>query len=323
MFMQNSNETSFTFYTAVQDRFTLLCYTGARVREKHKSKWEAITMSTIQNRSATQSQKLMIFVLTMSLYGLATLFTELIPKFQVGLVEFSVEYFLFIPLTLAMLFDPLSAALGAATGELVFSEIMLGQFGGLGELEKFITVTIGVYIAGRMVKDPSNRVMVGVAAITGTAAQLLMGTIVDIAKVQFAVEDFEAVEGLPESVFATEGFAFCNDLLFSGILFCLLPTLYLVPKLYGKIEPLVGMQPRTPDSAVSGISPKAIVVCVIGFVCAVVAELAATAGMSLIDWETEWAESGTALAAGMLVAAVLAVAVLLVMKKNGKAGAVG
>lgn len=323
MFMQNSNETSFTFYTAVQDRFTLLCYTGARVREKHKSKWEAITMSIIQNRSATQSQKLMIFVLTMSLYGLATLFTELIPKFQVGLVEFSVEYFLFIPLTLAMLFDPLSAALGAATGELVFSEIMLGQFGGLGELEKFITVTIGVYIAGRMVKDPSNRVMVGVAAITGTAAQLLMGTVVDIAKVQFAVEDFEAVEGLPESVFATEGFAFCNDLLFSGILFCLLPTLYLVPKLYGKIEPLVGMQPRTPDSAVSGISPKAIVVCVIGFVCAVVAELAATAGMSLIDWEAEWAESGTALAAGMLVAAVLAVAVLLVMKKNGKAGAVG
>ena len=280
-------------------------------------------MSTIQNRSATQSQKLMIFVLTMSLYGLATLFTELIPKFQVGLVEFSVEYFLFIPLTLAMLFDPLSAALGAATGELGFSESMLGQFGGLGELEKFITVTIGVYIAGRMVKDPSNRVMVGVAAITGTAAQLLMGTIVDIVKVQFAVEDFEAVEGLPESVFATEGFAFCNDLLFSGILFCLLPTLYLVPKLYGKIEPLVGMQPRTPDSAVSGISPKAIVVCVIGFVCAVVAELAATAGMSLIDWEAEWAESGTALAAGMLVAAILAVAVLLVMKKNGKAGAVG
>ena len=154
-------------------------------------------MSTVQKSAATQSQKLMIFVLSMSLYGLATLFTELIPKFQVGLVEFSVEFFLFIPLTLAMLFDPLSAALGAATGELVFSEIMLGQFGGLGELEKFLTVTIGVYIAGRLVKDPRNRVMVGVAAITGTAAQLLMGTIVDIAKVQFAVEDFEAVASLP------------------------------------------------------------------------------------------------------------------------------
>ena len=45
----------------------------------------------------SQSQKLMVFVLSMSLYGLATLFTELIPSFQVGIVEFSVEYFLFIP----------------------------------------------------------------------------------------------------------------------------------------------------------------------------------------------------------------------------------
>lgn len=275
-------------------------------------------MSTVQKNTVNQSQKLMIFVLTMSLYGLATLFTELIPKFQIGLVELSVEFFLFIPLTLAMLFDPLSAALGAATGELVFSEIMLGQFGGLGELEKFLTVTIGVYIAGRMVKDPKNRVLVGVAAITGTAAQLLMGTIVDIAKVQFAVEDFEAVEGLPESVFATEGFAFCNDLLFSGILFCLLPTLYLVPKLYGKIEPLLGMAPRTPASAVSGLNPKAILVCIIGFGCAVAAELTATAGMSLIDWEAEWAESGTALALSMVVAAALAVIVLLIIKKNGE-----
>ena len=280
-------------------------------------------MLTQTKQTATQSQKLMIFVLSMSLYGLATLFTELIPSVQVGVVELSVEFFLFIPLTLAMLFDPLSAALGAATGELVFSEIMLGQFGGLGELEKFLTVTIGVYIAGRLVKDPRNRALVGVAAITGTAAQLLMGTVVDILKVQLAVEDFEAVAGLPESVFATEGFAFLNDLLFSGILFCLLPTLYLVPKLYGKIEPLLGMAPRTPESAVSGISPKALIVCAVGFVCAIVAELAATAGMSLIDWEAEWAESGTALAVGMVAAAAVAIIALLVIKKNaGKKAAV-
>lgn len=271
-------------------------------------------MSIAQKQAATQSQKLMIFVLSMSLYGLATLFTELIPKFQVGIVEFSVEYFLFIPLTLSMLFDPLSAALGAATGELVFSEIMLGQFGGLGELEKFLTVTIGVYLAGRLVKNPQNRTMVGVSAIIGTAAQLLMGTIVDILKVQLAVEDFEAVAGLPESVFATEGFAFCNDLLFSGILFCLVPTVYLVPKLYGKIEPLLGMSPRTPKSSVSGINPKVLIVCVIGFGCAVAAELAATAGMSLIDWKAQWAESGTAMAVGMVVAAMAVAVVLLVMK---------
>src|SRR5699024_390445 len=127
---------------------------------------------TMKTQRLTQSQKLMVFVLTMSLYGLATLFTELIPSFQVGIVEFSVEYFLFIPLVLAMLFDPMSAALGAATGELVFSEIMLGQFGGLGELEKFITVTIGVYIAGRLVRNPKNRALVGAAAIGGVVIQI-------------------------------------------------------------------------------------------------------------------------------------------------------
>ncbi|MFZ2876186.1 MAG: hypothetical protein WAZ66_01710, partial [Enterococcus aquimarinus] len=94
-----------------------------------------------------QSQKMMVFVLSMSLYGLATLFTELIPSINLGVIEFSVEYFAFIPLTLAILFDPLSAALGAATGEVIFSEIMLGQFGGLGEVEKFILFSLGIYVA--------------------------------------------------------------------------------------------------------------------------------------------------------------------------------
>ena len=271
-----------------------------------------------KQQTATQSQKLMIFVLTMSLYGLATLFTELIPKFQVGIVEFSVEYFLFIPLVLAILFDPMSAALGAATGELVFSEIMLGQFGGLGELEKFITVTIGVYIAGRLVRNPKNRTMVGIASMTGVILQQLLGTIVDILKVQFAVTDFEAVPGLPESVFATEGFACLNDILFSGILFCLLPTIFLVPRLYGKIEPLLGMQPRTEETALGAINAKVVIGALVAFAAAIGAEMLAESGTSLIDWEASWAESGTAVAAGMVVAAVLAVVMLIVMKKKAE-----
>lgn len=272
-----------------------------------------------KQQTATQSQKLMIFVLTMSLYGLATLFTELIPKFQVGIVEFSVEYFLFIPLVLAILFDPMSAALGAATGELVFSEIMLGQFGGLGELEKFITVTIGVYIAGRLVRNPKNRTMVGIASMTGVILQQLLGTIVDILKVQFAVTDFEAVPGLPESVFATEGFACLNDILFSGILFCLLPTIFLVPRLYGKIEPLLGMKPRTEETALGAINAKVVIGALVAFAAAIGAEMLAESGTSLIDWEASWAESGTAVAAGMVVAAALAVVMLLVMKKKAEA----
>lgn len=271
-------------------------------------------MATINKQSANQSQKLMVFVLSMALYGLATLFTELIPKFQVGIVEFSVEYFLFIPLTLSMLFDPMSAALGAATGELVFSEIMLGQFGGLGELEKFITVTIGVYIAGRLVRNCENRKMVGIAAMSGVVIQQFLGMVVDILKVQFAVEEFEAVAGLPESVYFTEGFAFLNDVLFSGILFCLLPTLFLVPKLHGKIEPLLGMQPRTEKTALEGIGWKAILGCIVAFAIAVGAEFMAENGLGLIDWEADWAKSSTAMSIGMVVAAVLAVAVVLIMR---------
>ena len=256
----------------------------------------------------TQSQKMMVFVLSMSLYGLATLFTELIPSFQVGIVEFSVEYFLFIPLTLSMLFDPLSAALGAATGELVFSEIMLGQFGGLGELEKFLTVTIGVYIAGRLVKNPKNRKMVAAASILGVTIQQLMGCVVDILKVRFAVEDFEAVAGLPESVFFTEGFACLNDILFSGILFCMLPAVYLVPKLYGKIEPLLGMKPRdekTVPGSENVISPKVVVLSIAGFAAAIGAELLASGGYELIDWEAAWAESTGAFITAIIVAAVV------------------
>ena len=272
-----------------------------------------------KRENATQSQKLMVFVLTMSLYGLATLFTELIPSIQVGIVEFSVEYFLFIPLALAMLFDPMSAALGAATGELVFSEIMLGQFGGLGELEKFITVTIGVYIAGRMVRDPRNRKMVGIAAISGVIIQQVLGMIVDILKVQFAVQDFEAVPGLPQSVLATEGFACLNDVVFSGILFCMLPTLFLVPRLYGKIEPLIGMRPRTKETALGAVNAKVVLGSLAG-ICrgCLVQRCWQKAVMSLIDWEADWAGSGTALAAGMIVAAVVAVIVLAVMKKEGR-----
>lgn len=270
---------------------------------------------------STQSQKLMIFVLTMSLYGIATLFTELIPKFQVGIIEFSVEYFLFIPLSLAMLFDPMSVALGAATGEIVFSEIMLGQFGGLGELEKFLTLTIGIYIAGRMIRDPRNKTKVGIAAITGVIIQQVMGCIVDILKVQFAIEEFEAVAGLPESVFFTEGFACLNDILFSGILFCMLPTLFLVPRLYGKIEPLLGMKPRDKSNVLSSdgiLTPKVIMLSVIGFVVAISAEFLVELGINFIDWEASWAESKLALIIGMCIAAVIAVSTLAILKKKAK-----
>lgn len=267
----------------------------------------------------SQSQKMMIFVLSMSLYGIATLFSELIPKFQLGIIEFSVEYFLFIPLTLAMLFDPLYVGLGAATGELVFSEIMLGQFGGLGELEKFITVTIGIYIAGMLVRNALDNKQVAFASITGVIVQLGLGTLVDVLKVKFAIEEFESIAGLPESVYFTEGFAFINDLLFSGILFCLLPTLYLVPKLYGKIEPLLGIRPRTVNSEIgTSFSLKMGLLIIGSFILATTVEFLAESGFSIISWEAEWAESNPVIMGSFIIATIITFIVIYIFRKKAK-----
>ncbi|MGL5382192.1 MAG: cell division protein FtsQ [Culicoidibacterales bacterium] len=270
------------------------------------------------NKSMTQSQKLMVFVLSMSLYGLATLFTELIPSFQLGIVEFSVEYFIFIPIALAILFDPLSAALGAATGEIIFSEIMLGQFGGLGELEKFITITIAIYLAGRLVRDPKNVKNVAMVALLAVAIQQLMGATVDILKVQFAIEGFEAVPGLPESVFLTEGFACLNDILFSGVLFSMIPSAYLVPRLYGKIEPLLGVRPRNRETQISAVklSPKLIGICLVAFIIAIGGEFLSETGIALIEWEASFAESGISIVMSMLLAIVIIGAIIIKLKKR-------
>ncbi|RLL43969.1 cell division protein FtsQ [Oceanobacillus piezotolerans] len=187
---------------------------------------------------------MMVFILSMSLYGLSNMITELVPEFYLGPLEFSIEYFAFIPITLAILFHPLYAAIGASLGEVIFGEIMLGQFGGFGELEKFIAFSLAIYIAGSLVRNPKNKMQVGIAAMTAVVVHQFISMMVDIGKVWIGVEELEAVPGLAESVVVIEGFYFLNDIFFSGILFALLPTLYLVPRLYGKIEPLLGMKPR-------------------------------------------------------------------------------
>lgn len=190
---------------------------------------------------------MMVFILSMSLYGLSNMITELIPKVYLGPIEFSVEYFAFIPLSLAMIFHPLYAAIGASLGEIIFGEIMLGQFGGVGELEKFIAFSLAIFIAGIIVRDPENKKQVALGAMVGVIIHQFISMMVDILKVWIGVEELEAVEGLAESIVVIEGLSFLNDVLFSGILFALLPTLYLVPRLYGKIEPLLGMKPRKND----------------------------------------------------------------------------
>ncbi|WP_226668853.1 cell division protein FtsQ [Metabacillus litoralis] len=251
-------------------------------------------MSQINERYVlTQSQKMMVFILSMSLYGLSNMITELVPSVNLGPIEFSIEYFAFIPLTLCILFHPLYAAIGASLGEIIFGEIMLGQFGGFGELEKFISFSLAMFIAGSLVNDPKNKRQVGIAAITGVIIHQALSSMVDIGKVWIGIEELETVPGLAESVVVIEGFSFLNDVLFSGILFALLPTLYLVPRLYGKIEPLLGMKPRDINikySMKQVLAPRLIVVGVILACSAFLFEYLSEAGFN-VEWEADFVET--------------------------------
>lgn len=236
----------------------------------------------------SSSQKLMIFILAMSLYGISNMVTELLPEFHLGPVEFKVEYFIFIPLTLAVLFHPLYAALGASFGELIFGELLLGQFGGLGELEKFIEFSLAIYFAGRLVTNPLSKKQLALAAYVAIGIDQLLGTLVDIGKVWIGIEDLEAVTGLPESILAIEGFSFLNAMVFSGTLFALLPTLYLVPRLFGKVEPLLGIRPRNETmrpSLMEAMTPKAILLTVFLIVAAFIVEFLAESDITLVEWE--------------------------------------
>ncbi|MUT67934.1 cell division protein FtsQ [Paenibacillus sp. NEAU-GSW1] len=241
----------------------------------------------------TQSQKLMVFILSMSLYGISNMFSELIPELKLGPIELKVEYFAFIPLTLCVLFHPLYAAIGASFGEVIFGELLLGQFGGLGELEKFIEFSLAMYIGGLLVSDPRNRKQLALASFTAVGIDQLLSAIVDIAKVGFGIEELEAVPGIPESIVLIEGLSFLNAMVITGIFFTLLPTLYLVPRLYGKIEPLLGLKPR--DSRIKAsfsqlMTPRLLIVSILFVFIGMAGEFLSESDINFAVWEPEFLE---------------------------------
>jgi len=194
----------------------------------------------------TQAQKLMVFVLSMSLFGLANIVTEVFPEVTIGPVDLSVSYFVFVPLVMVCLFNPLYAALGAPLGEIVFTDLLMGDFSGLAEIEGYLQMFLALYLAGSLVRDPRRRGQVALAAVVVVVVDKLLSALVDIGKVWVGIEDAELVEGLPESIVAIEAVGLVVDVAISGVLFGVVPALWLVPRLYGKIEPLMGMSPRDP-----------------------------------------------------------------------------
>src|SRR5699024_4978650 len=111
------------------------------------------------------SQKLMIFVLSMSLFGLSNIILEIIPDASIGPVDVSVAYMVFVPLTIAALFSPLWAALGAPLGEIVFTDLLMGDFSGLAEVEGYLQMFLAVYIAGSLIRSPRSRPQIVLGAI--------------------------------------------------------------------------------------------------------------------------------------------------------------
>lgn len=281
-----------------------------------------MSLSPLRNRlELTSQQKLMIFILSMSLYGISNMITELLPEFRVGPVELKVEYFIFIPLIFAILFNPLYAAIGASVGEMIFGELLLGQFGGISELEKFIQFSLAVFVAGMLVRDPRNKRQLAVAAYVAIGIDQLLGTIVDIAKVYIGIEDLEAVPGLPESILAIEGFSFLNAMVVSGTLFALLPTLYLVPRLYGKVEPLLGMKPRDGRAASSikdFVTPRFIILAIVLAFVAAAAEFLAESDNAFFSWEWEADFGSGAFWISLAVSIIVFIAAIAIIRARKK-----
>lgn len=206
----------------------------------------------------SSSQKLMILVLSMTLFGISDIVTGIVPSIEVGPFEIEVAYFAFIPVVLAALFCPLWVAIGAPLGEMIFSDMLLGDFGGLGELEGFLQLLLGIYIAGCIVRDPRNRRQLAIAAFTLVAIDKISSGIIDLAKVGVGIdpETLEESNGLFRAVLVSESIELVMALLITGVLFGALPAMWLAPRLYGTIEPLMGLRPRDPKNPPRLVGPR-------------------------------------------------------------------
>lgn len=231
----------------------------------------------------SSSQKLMILVLSMTLFGVSDIVTGIVPSIEVGPFELEVAYFAFIPVVLAALFCPLWVAIGAPLGEMVFSDMLLGDFGGLGELEGFLQLLLGIYVAGCIVRDPRNRRQLVAAALALVSIDKVSSGLIDLAKVGIGIdpETLEESNGLFQAVLVSESIELVMALLVTGVLFGALPALWLAPRLYGKIEPLMGLRPRDPQNPPRLVGPRGTPFWLVG----VLALLGAVAIGMVSQWE--------------------------------------
>ena len=198
----------------------------------------------------TGAQKLMIVVLSMTVFGLSDLVAEIIPSFEFGPFQLELSYFAFIPVVLAALFSPIWVALGAALGKLVFAELMLGDFSGFGEIEGFLQLVVGIWVAGTLVRDPRKPTQLFWAALAFVGVDKVTSGLIDLLKVAVGIDPdaLDEADGLFSAVLLAESIELLVALVITGVLFGALPAMWLAPRLYGKIEPLMGIRPRDPQN---------------------------------------------------------------------------
>lgn len=268
----------------------------------------------VLKKESNQSRDIMVFILVMSLAGLENLIAEIIPELELGLIEVGISTFFFVPLALVILFNSWWAAFAAPIGEIVFSDFLLGEFGGLGEFEEVFLVAVGLYVAGRIVRDPKNRMQILVAGLLAYFISEMAATFIDILKVWVGVEELEAVEGLPESIVVLEMIDFAIEFVISGVLFGALPAMALTPRLHGKIEPLMGLRPRTSDDPVPAGADRTLWIIGAAFVVlATVIAIIAEAGVSIVEWEPEFLDTIGEWFIWVAIAAAAVVAVLVLV----------
>jgi hypothetical protein len=276
------------------------------------------TVSQALSKQNIQSKITMAFILMLALSGLENLVAEIIPQLEIGPLEIGISSFFFVPLVIAILFNNWWVALAAPIGELIFADLVLGEFGGLGEFEEVVLFTIGLMVAAYIAKDPKNRMQVLIAGLVGYLVIELPATVIDITKVVIGVEEFEAVEGLPASIFALESIDFLIEYIVTGVIFGAIPAMWLAPRLYGKVEPLMGMKPRSPEEKAETSTGTWWVFIIGGTIVAGIIAIVSEMGFNIVEWEPEFLDSIGEwwIWVGIALAAVVAGVILFLANRN-------
>jgi hypothetical protein len=186
---------------------------------------------------------MMAFILVMSLHGLQSMITELLPEFSVAGLGVEIGPFWFVAMSVVLLFRSFWACLAIPVGGIVFGEILIGDFSALGAIEGLIVITTSWFFVMSLITDPTDVKQIAALGFLAKAMEEIAAWFIDVGKFYVGVEELEAIAWLPETVWATEGMGALVQIVVAGLVFGAIPTLYLYPRLRGKIEPLLGMTP--------------------------------------------------------------------------------